>query len=371
MSFKNFISNKPLFYKEIDFERFPKTVKNLRLPHALSKIVHLVGTNGKGSIGRFLSDAILRKKQRVLHFTSPHIRQINERFYKNGHFVTDVQLDITHEKLQRLLGQEAQNLSYFEYCTLMAIFLSFDCDYLIFEAGLGGEFDSTNCFKKILSIITPISLDHTEILGESIEAIATTKLKSVDKEAIFATQKFSEIAKVASGLGIAFKTFENILNIQELNFLRRSFLRQNLAPFLYDNMLCAASAFKKLGFSIEANSFGKLNLEGRLQLVKQNVYVDVGHNEASARVMCLFFEDRKIVLIYNSKLNKNYKKILEILKPVIKRVEFLPLNGDFLTIDDIEKVIKNVSFFKQINMHELYLVYGSFFTVKKFLNECS
>ncbi|RUM68043.1 MAG: bifunctional folylpolyglutamate synthase/dihydrofolate synthase, partial [Sulfurovum sp.] len=166
-SFENFIENKPLYYKEIDHERVHKAYARLK-PYILRPLViHIVGTNGKGSTGRIMATLLNNDKDRsVAHFSSPHIIKFNERIWIDGDDISDNALDDAHHQLYAILGKEmSESLSYFEYTTLLAFVATKEVDVLILEAGLGGEFDATNVIEKEISVITPIGLDHQDFLG--------------------------------------------------------------------------------------------------------------------------------------------------------------------------------------------------------------
>ncbi len=190
MTLQQFLEHKPLFYEEIDTMRMPFVYQNVKEHFKLPRIIHIVGTNGKGSTGRFLAQMLHAKGLHVGHYTSPHIVKFNERIWIDGQDIDDITLELYHQKLFSILRQQFQeSLSYFEYTTLLAMLIFCDrCDFVILEAGLGWEFDATNVFDKILSIITPIGLDHQAFLGDSIELIASTKINSVKNDCVLAKQ---------------------------------------------------------------------------------------------------------------------------------------------------------------------------------------
>lgn len=198
-------------------------------------IIHILGTNGKGSTGRFITLGLAQKGHKVLHFTSPHLFVFNERFYfanvpeitesineicVDSHstsspsvlnakdsariaiktnnitrIATNSELESAHLWLQRFhIVQEA---SYFEYATFLALYLAKDCDYFVCEAGLGGEYDSTSVLNADLSVFTPISIDHEDFLGSDIDCIAGTKLRAMGQNVILAPQKFTQCQKIA------------------------------------------------------------------------------------------------------------------------------------------------------------------------------
>ncbi len=164
----------------------------------IPKIIHIVGTNGKGSTGRFLATALIRSGKKTGHYTSPHIVRFNERIWINGTEIADDHLEAAHQKLLALLTSEcADSLSYFEYTTLLAMMAFEECEYVVLEAGLGGEFDATNVFDKVLSIFTPIDFDHSAFLGNTIESIAGTKLRSMQTVALMGKQPHIETKIIA------------------------------------------------------------------------------------------------------------------------------------------------------------------------------
>ncbi len=118
------------------------------------KIIHIVGTNGKGSTGRIMATLLKESSYSVGHYSSPHILKFNERIWINGENISDKLLEENHKRLFKILGRDiSRSLSYFEYTTLLAFIATQDLDILILEAGLGGEFDATNVVDKDLSIL--------------------------------------------------------------------------------------------------------------------------------------------------------------------------------------------------------------------------
>jgi dihydrofolate synthase/folylpolyglutamate synthase len=156
-----FLEFKTLYYDKIDFTTVKSSWDLLSQKISLPFVIHIVGTNGKGSTGRFLSHYLNKSNFKVLHYSSPHIIKFNERIWINGSDVSDEILESAHVFLQKLYPINLlEKLTYFEYTTLLSLYLSKDCDYLVLEAGLGGEFDATNVVLNDLSLITTIDLDH-------------------------------------------------------------------------------------------------------------------------------------------------------------------------------------------------------------------
>jgi dihydrofolate synthase/folylpolyglutamate synthase len=371
-----FLEKKPLFYKEIDIERMPKAYNLIKDKININPIIHIIGTNGKGSTGRFLAHTLLKKGYSVGHYTSPHILKFNERIWINGKNITDEDLETAHSRLQKLLPEISESLSYFEYTTLLAAIAFDGLDFVIMEAGLGGEFDATNVFDKKTTLVTPIDYDHQNFLGNSIKKIATTKLNAIEKEAIIGkqinklkmdnekwtileyAQKLKPNAKIYNYLDF----FEN----DEINELKNKF---KFAKFLFDNYLLAVSFLKKENIPFSINDINDLILPGRMQEIEKDLFIDVGHNPLAAKaiVNCL---DKKVNLVYNTYKDKDYKKILTILKPKINKLYLIDVKNERIeNKEKIKKVAKNLDIeiedFKQIQ--KPMLVFGSFSVVEEFL----
>ncbi|MBK1994199.1 bifunctional folylpolyglutamate synthase/dihydrofolate synthase, partial [Campylobacter novaezeelandiae] len=192
-----FLLKKSSNYDKIDrfvaFRIYEKYKKKLKI----KPIIHIIGTNGKGSTGRYLAQLLYQLGYKVGHYTSPHLFSFNERFYLNSKIVSDQKLEIAHQKLLNILKNDLEELSYFEYATFLATILFKECDYIIFEAGVGGEYDATSIFDKKLSVFTRIGFDHKELLGNTLKDIARTKLKVMAKKAIITKKQEKEVLDLA------------------------------------------------------------------------------------------------------------------------------------------------------------------------------
>jgi len=400
---KSFLESKPLYYKEIDHERVHKAYDILKSHIKHPKIVHIVGTNGKGSTGRIVAHLAYKRGVSVGHFSSPHILKFNERIWVDGADSSDKVLDVAHQKLFAILGQEiSDSLSYFEYTTLLAFVVFENCDLMVLEAGLGGEFDATNVCDKALSIITPIGIDHQAFLGETIEEIAATKIRSIQKKVLLAPQVYDEVVEVAEAIATQksarlFKTRrsgcpypdnsmhktkrddgDQILKVG-VGTPRPTEMEQiaeNKAwpEYLMENAKVAMKALDILDIPYNINDLLSLELFGRFYALTNNIRIDVGHNPLAAKAIEKVL-DEKVVLIYNSLDDKDYEEVLRILKPKVKRVEIIKINSQRATIlEAIENALKSVGleydYFKNsIDNNEHYLVFGSFYVVEEFLKQ--
>jgi len=380
-----FLEKKPLYYKEIDHKRVHIAYALLK-PHIKHpKTVHIVGTNGKGSTGRMLAHLAYKgvgsREQgaglSVGHYSSPHILVFNERIWLDGADASDEVLETAHQRLFAILGQEmADALSYFEYTTLLAFVVFENCDLMILEAGLGGEFDATNVCDKELSIVTPIGIDHQAFLGETIEEIAATKIRSIQDRVLLAPQVYDEVVEVAQN--ISAKKGAEIFLSEELGIRNEELIdiaqAKGWANYLISNASVALQALDILEIAYDINDLMNLELFGRFYPLTENIRIDVGHNPLAARAIEKAL-DKKVVLIYNSLDDKDYEEVLRILKPKVKRVEIIKIDSQrATTLEEIEKALETVGleysyFDNNIDEDESYLVFGSFYVVEAFLRK--
>ncbi|MBK1991959.1 bifunctional folylpolyglutamate synthase/dihydrofolate synthase [Campylobacter sp. 2018MI35] len=377
-----FLLKKSSNYDKIDrfvaFRMYEKYKKKLKI----KPIIHIVGTNGKGSTGRYLTQLLHHLGYKVGHYTSPHLFSFNERFYLNSKIISDKKLELAHQKLSNIFKNDLEELSYFEYATFLAAILFKDCDYIIFEAGVGGEFDATSIFDKKLSIFTRIGFDHKDLLGNTLKDIARTKLKIMTKKALITTKQEKEVLDLAKHIAYLKKTrlyFNELLNNKIKNQFGNYAKKYQLPDFLKHNLNLALNACVLLeGEKRTFKAFEKLkalNLLARCQKINSKLYVDVGHNQMAAKALYERFQNIKIDLIYNSYLDKDIFEILKTLKPIIDTIKIYKYK------DEQRKLANNIIFsiakelnikceeFQSLNSSKISLVFGSFVLVQKFLKE--
>jgi len=296
--------------------------------------------------------------QKVLHYSSPHIKRFNERIWIDGDDIDDEVLDTYHQKLLTLLNGAQEDLSYFEYSTLLALLISNEVDFLVLEAGLGGEFDATNVIESDITILTTVGLDHQEFLGESIKEIAATKVRACDNLLVVAKQVYDEVYEICDQL-----VPQNIKVQSRDDFF--------VGGFLGDNIQTAVKVFEMLGFNFDKNLIKDFSIKARAQKIRPNVMVDVGHNPLAASAIFPLIEN-DTVLVYNALKDKDVAQVLKILSPKLQRIEILPIENERvinpIKIRDVAKQLGlEITEYQGLQMDCNYLVFGSFFTVEKFL----
>lgn len=375
MGIKNFLEKKGIEYAPFDPNRAKNIYKKL-IPHIKQpfKAIHIVGTNGKGSTGRFITLGLLQAQKKVLHFTSPHLFEFTERFYKNGKIIDEYSLEQAHIFLQQF--EFISECSYFEYATFLALVLSQDVDFLILEAGVGGEYDSTSVVPREISVFTPIGLDHQEMLGDTLEAITRTKINSIAPNAFLSFQPSDIIKSIAQK--IAKEKKSNLFFIDENlpeDILKYTY-QYDMPKFLAHNLHTALEVLKFINIPIEMNNFPKLDLIGRCQKICSNITIDVGHNENAAKELANVFKNKQVILVYNTYKEKDIFSILKTLKPIIKQILIIEVSNPRIIeetkLKDIINTFKIASekfSYDKLSEKEEYLVFGSFSVVEKFLED--
>jgi dihydrofolate synthase / folylpolyglutamate synthase len=164
-------------------------------PQHRLRAIHVAGTNGKGTTCQLLASVYEQAGYKTGIYTSPHLLVYNERIRVNGQMIPDSSILEFFQRYEKVL--DSIPLTYFEISTCMAFwyFEQQDCDICIIETGLGGRLDATNVIRPIVSVITSVSLDHTDFLGDSIADIAREKAGIIKKEIPVATGRISKEAR--------------------------------------------------------------------------------------------------------------------------------------------------------------------------------
>jgi len=172
---QEFLAKKPLYYKKIDYDRMPRAYALIKSHITIPKIIHIVGTNGKGSSVAMLESILLSGGYRVGSYTSPHLLRYNERIRLQGDEVSDVMLCDAFARVDQARADTA--LTYFEFGTLAAIdiFMGQVLDIVIMEVGLGGRLDAVNVLDSDVALVTSVGIDHQEWLGTDRESIGREK----------------------------------------------------------------------------------------------------------------------------------------------------------------------------------------------------
>lgn len=324
----------PRFMKKTDLKNLRHLLEIMQNPDEGYEVVHVAGTNGKGSVCSYLSSILIADKKKCGLFTSPHLVKINERIKVDG-------IDISDEDFLRvfkivMLGicahmeEGYEHPSFFEVLTAMALFYFKEqrVDVAVLETGLGGRLDATNVIKKPrLCIITSISLDHTEILGDTIEKIAYEKAGIIKKgtpvifdySGVSAWKVVRKVCVINNCLFIVAKG--NTLNVESKEtyiefsddtiFEGEKFRINTQALYQAYNARLAVMAAIELGIDKVSIKTGLLESvwPGRMQQLKKNVYLDGAHNVDGMRA---FIETARSIVRVNPSIDRKVTLVLAI-----------------------------------------------------------
>ncbi|MCL1789009.1 MAG: Mur ligase family protein [Oscillospiraceae bacterium] len=277
------------------------------------KYIHVAGTNGKGSVCAFIADSLIRAGKKTGKFTSPHVLNITER-------ITVDNIPISHKALERLCGNIDCPKETPQFERLMkAAFLYFEekhAEYAVIETGIGGLLDCTNIITPIVSVITKIGYDHTEILGDTIEEITRHKA-GIIKEGVPVVTDPTQSEKVMRVIRetAAHKNARLIIPDK-----KERFKLNMMGRYQNDNALTAAGALREMGI---APYFSQTSLPARMQIAGINplIIVDGAHNpdglrEVMAEIDALPHKNK--VMIEGMLPCKNYHVCLEEIARAVK-----------------------------------------------------
>lgn len=307
----DFLYDVPRFTKKNTLEDTKAYLHRLGDPDKKMKIIHVAGTNGKGSVCAYLRNILEAAGKRVAVFTSPHLVDIRERFLVNGQMIEkQTFLDAFLQIYNSLEWDTAYHPTFFEYLFFMAmiIFSKEDIDYCILETGLGGRLDATNAVsKKELSVITRISLDHVEYLGNTVAQIAGEKagiiqagvpvvfLDGSQEAAAVFVEKAAELGSpvyMVSKSDYALQNFKNKIidfSVHTRYYGYVSLVLHTIARYQMENAALAVRAIEVLdeGRTITKEAICQgisvCKWAGRMEEILPEVFVDGAHNEDGIR----------------------------------------------------------------------------------------
>lgn len=354
----SYIAETAKFGSNYGLLRTEKVLEFLGNPHKKLKCIHIAGTNGKGSTTSMLTSILMEAGYKVGMYTSPFLEEFEERIQINktnipkedlAEFVTRVK-----EAVDKVIEMGFDNPTEFEIitCVMLLYFYEQKVDYAVIEVGLGGRLDSTNVITPILSIITSISFDHVNILGDTLEKITYEKA-GIIKEGVPVVcypqqeESIDVIKKVAgekkSLLTIVKSNAGNLINPKGESFTQVIKINTDKDSYLINlpllgkhqvlNCAVAVTAVEKLielGLSISkkqiVSGLGKVTWNGRMEVLRTSplVVIDGAHNiDGISKVresVEMYFDFKKIILILGILGDKEVEKMVSEITSITDRV---------------------------------------------------
>lgn len=376
-----FAKREKRFGMNFGLERMNELLEHLQVSHENLPFVHIAGTNGKGSTLNYLKNIMMEQGYRVGTFTSPHIETIQERIMINDEYISEEDFLALFRKVMKVIEEMEQEDVYptqFEILTIIALmyFQEKNPDLVIMETGLGGRLDSTNVITPLLSIITNVSFDHTNILGNTIHEIASEKAGIIKENSFVVTGVKDEVALSVISQKATDKNSELFILGEQFTAVNQP-VNQDGESFSYsfdkhclddvsiamigkhqvDNAACAITAAillkEKFDFSLTEENLRtglqKAVWKGRLEQLSKNpaIIVDGSHNEEGINTLIETLQnryaDKKIIFVTAALADKDVSSMINKLEQVAHHIIFTQFTMDrALEADEFAKHCRNV-----------------------------
>ncbi|MBM6689544.1 MAG: bifunctional folylpolyglutamate synthase/dihydrofolate synthase [Candidatus Fusobacterium pullicola] len=390
---------------KLGLENIKTLCKEMGEPQKDYKVIHVAGTNGKGSTSTTIETILLEAGYRVGKYTSPHILKFNERIRANGQDITDEDIVKYYQLVKDIVAKTGLRPTFFEMTTAMMFkyFSDLKLDYVVLETGMGGRFDATNVCEADICVITNVGLDHIEYLGDTIYKIAKEKagiIKNCPK--VIVADSNSEFLKAISEekaeiinvlekykdarMKLDFKKFVTRIEIGEEGYDFSLF-----GDYQFKNFLTAYEVVTELGIDREIikKACKKVVWQCRFEryLEKPLVILDGAHNEDGMRELCKIIEQGyrsdEVVIITSILKDKDVKHMLKLMRKISDNIVFTSLEDNprgttgekileqleekrgCLVENDMKKAYEIA---KNLNK-KIIVVCGSFYTLSKFKEE--
>lgn len=348
--FSSYVPSLTTSLRENRLERMKLLLERLGNPEKSFKAIHTAGSKGKGTVSTALAVMMRESGTKTGLFLSPHVYDIRERFTLSSVFFTDEEYLFTLEKLKALISDFSfpcslgtERPTTFELYTAYGYLLFHDtgCEAAVIETGLGGRLDATNTLMPIASVITNIELEHTEILGDTLEKIAEEKAGIIKKKSpTFIINQREEVLNVFRRR--AQEAFSTLFiftppvrdDVREHRVYTLSFMDCSLkiTTFSEDirltDTLYALFVLMNLGLIKKGSSFDfthfSVNLPGRMEEREINgrrIILDGAHTPSSIRHLEKALSGHMYdTLVFSSAHDKNWKEMAGVIVPLFKRV---------------------------------------------------
>ena len=341
-------------------------------PQNLYKTILIAGTNGKGSTAAMISSILSSAGYKVGLYTSPHLVDVRERIVING---KKISLKEFNQTIADVKDKIKQPVTYFEFLTAAAFvyFQRQKVDIAVLEVGLGGRLDATNVCKPLVSVITNISPDHMDYLGNTLDSIAREKAGIIKQKGICITAaKQNKVLEVLKNVCLRRRAMLYCLSSdikikkQKDGFLNYQGLYRNLKnlkiPLQGDHQLsnaalalAAIELCEKKGFSIADTAIyaGLKNThwEARLEVLQNQplFLLDGAHNPAGISVLCRSFKKdfsyRRLILIFGALADKDYRQMLQKIIPLTSTIILTQLKTKrAVPVNDIMETVKKMGY---------------------------
>ena len=337
--------------------RMQGAVDLLGNPEKTYPIIHVTGTNGKGSTIAFMKELFVVDGKKVGTFTSPHIISIHDRICINGQPIADedfIRIANQVKEMEKTLLETHDQLSFFELLTLIALlyFKEQEVDLVLLEVGIGGLLDTTNVVTGEIAVITSIGLDHQETLGDSLEEIAEQKagiFKAGKKAVIAKLTPEAELVCQSKARELAVELYQAgrdfTLNAGDFSSSLASFSKleislegvyqqENAALALQTFLLFMASREEGVEEELVRQALKETHWAGRLEWIRPHIYLDGAHNLPALTRLVEFIQGKiqqgyQVHVLFGALKRKDYQGMLGYLTEQLPQVELKVTGFDY------------------------------------------
>ena len=368
----NYIHSVSNFFCKPGLERISELCHRIGDPQKKLKFIHVTGTNGKGSVCSMLASILMAEGYKVGLYTSPYVREFNERIRINSRNIPNEYLATLTAEVKQEADKMGDSPTEFELITAIAFeyFSREKCDIVVLEVGMGGRLDATNIIESpLLSIITGISVDHIAFLGDTIEQISGEKACIIKQNCpvLFGGEsKVAEevIAKEANQKqSILYKTDYSSLSVEDMTLEGTTFnykgrhdiklpLLGDYQPRNASVVLDAVDILRQGGIKINEESVrvGLANAKwpARFEIIKKEptVIFDGAHNlqgiEAAVKSIKQYFPEKRVIVISGVLKDKDYQKISDSISEIASQVYTItPSNPRALSAEEYAGIFES------------------------------
>ncbi len=394
-----------MFGIKLGLENIERMCEALGNPQDRYRVIHIAGTNGKGSTATTIETGLIEAGYRVGKFTSPHIIHFNERIQLNGEEISDQDICSYYLKVKELVEKNMIKATFFEMTTAM-MFLYFadkNAEFVVLETGMGGRYDATNVVNSEIAVITNVTLDHVGFLGDNIYDISKEKagiIKNGSKVIVGDNnQDFIRAISVETenfvNIKSKYKNVDYILDkekfVTDIKIGNKRYFFSLFGEYQVVNFLCAYETLKMLGIEDEIiqKAAQKVRWPGRFEVYSRTplVILDGAHNTDAAEKLKenlnLLFSPDEVVTIVSVLEDKDIKSImkeirgfsdtviftsLKMFKRGLKGEELMKYSDSFklcVVENDVKTAYEKAIFMKK----RVIVVCGSFYLLSRFKQE--
>lgn len=302
-------------------------------PHGRLRFIHVAGTNGKGSVCAMLDSCLRAAGHKTGLYTSPHLVDFRERIRVDGVMISPQETAKGLTRLRQAAQDWDHKPTFFELSTVLALdhFERSGCDVVVLETGMGGRLDSTNVVMPLVSVITPIAMDHMAWLGDSIAKIAAEKAGIIKLGApVISSPQQPTASEVLSARSAAVAS--------QIRFIDAPVDIPVALPGIHQfwNAAVAIATIEASGLKCPPEAIAKglasVRWPARFQRVGERIIVDGAHNEHSAEALLSTWREvfgaQKAVIVFGALRDKEYGVMLRILEKVAGEFLFVPVRSE-------------------------------------------